>query len=246
MRRLLYKILSNFRWAIPGQLNEFIKNYAELKFQKGYVKTFRENVPLFEGHFRKYRFYDEMKDILNIGSSSRVLDVGCGISTVLHFVGGERYGIDPLAEEYKRIYSFPEGIEVRKGFGEQIPFDNGFFDVVFCTNVLDHVEDPVKTVSEIHRVLKPGGYFILTIEIFTEKVTRDPGHPHLFMKDDVRPLIGGRFETEMEKSSPMMHIKEEDGKLELIESPAGTKELVLLLSKPRAGRAYSVQNPHDT
>jgi SAM-dependent methyltransferase len=230
-RRLIYSFISYLRWAIPGPLKEFIKNYAELKFQKGYVKTFSENKPLFEEHFRKYRFYDEMKGILNIRPGTKVLDVGCGISTVLHFVSGERYGIDPLAEEYKEIYAYPKGIDVRKGLSEQIPFGDDFFDVVFCTNVLDHVEDPAKTLSEIRRVLKPGGYFVLTAEIFSGKVIRDPGHPHLFMEGDIGALVGGKFEAEMERSSPMMDVKEEGGKLSIVESSSATRELVLLLKK---------------
>lgn len=230
-RKLIYFVLSAFRWAMPGPLKAFIKNTAELKFQRGYVKTFEENKPLFEGHFRKYRYFDEMKETLNIGPESKVLDVGCGISTVLHFVEGERYGVDPLGDEYLKIYSYPEGIELRKGLSEALPFPDGFFDIAFCTNVLDHVEDPLKTVSEVWRVLNPGGYFVLTVEVFSQRVIRDPGHPHLFMEGDVRPLIGKKFETVLEKSSPMMDLKEEDGKLSLIESPMGTRELVLLLKK---------------
>jgi SAM-dependent methyltransferase len=231
-RKLIYSLISSLRWAMPGPLKEFVKNYAELKFQKGYVETFSRNKPLFEEHFRKNRFYDEMKDTLAIGADTRVLDVGCGISTVLHFVPGRRYGLDPLGDEYLKIYSYPEGIEVRKGLSEDIPFEDAFFDVVFCTNVLDHVEDPVKTVSEIRRVLKPGGYFVLTAEVFSQKVTRDPGHPHLFMEGDLTALVEGKFETVMERSSPMMDLKEEGGRLSLVESTNATRELVLLLKKP--------------
>lgn len=217
---------------MPGPLKSFIKNYSELKFQRGYVKTFSDNKPLFEEHFRKYRFYDEMKGILNIGLSTKVLDVGCGISTVLHFVVGERYGIDPLAAEYKKIYEYPDGIKLIQALSEAIPFEDDYFDVVFCTNVLDHVEDPGKTVSEVLRVLKPGGFFVLTVEVFPRKVTRDPAHPHLFLEEDVSTLLGGRFEKVFEKSSPMMELEEKGGKLRLIESPKGTREVVLLLKKP--------------
>ncbi len=172
-----------------------------------------------------------MKNTLAIGPSSRVLDVGCGISTVLHFVEGERYGIDPLAEEYKKIYDYPDGIKLVQALSEVIPFEDSYFDVVFCTNVLDHVEDPDKTVAEVLRVLKPGGFFVLTVEVFPKKVTRDPAHPHLFMEKDVRAMVAGRFEKVFDKSSPMMELEEKDGKLRLVESPKGTRELVLLLKK---------------
>lgn len=58
---------------------------------------------------------------------------------------------------------------ILRGVGENIPFPDEFFDAVFCSNALDHVEDPKKTVEEIHRVLKKGGYFILTVEIFKRR-----------------------------------------------------------------------------
>lgn len=231
LRKIIYSVISAFRWAMPGPLKAFIKNYSELKFQRGYVKTFSDNKPLFEEHFRKYRFYDEMKDILNIDPSTKVLDVGCGISTVLHFVDGERYGIDPLAEEYKKIYNYPGGIKLVQALSEAIPFEDGYFDVVFCTNVLDHVEDPDKTVAEVLRVLKPGGFFVLTVEVFPRKVTRDPAHPHLFTEEDVRTMIAGPFEKVFEKSSSMMELEEKGGKLRLVESHKGTREMVLLLKK---------------
>jgi len=231
IKKLAYTLLSAFRWAMPPPLRNFIKNYAELKFQRGYVETFRENIPLFEEHFRRYRHWDEMERLLDIGPSTRVLDVGCGISTVLHFVPGERYGIDPLADKYKEIYAYPEGIAIVRAESESIPFDDGFFDLVFSTNMLDHVEDPAKTVSEIRRVLRPGGWFMLAVEVFPERVRRDPAHPHLFMEADVRRLVSGGFEAVLEKSSPMMELEEREGRLALAESAKGTRELALLLRR---------------
>lgn len=47
-----------------------------------------------------------------------------------------------------------------------IPFEEAHFDVVFCNHVLEHVEDDIKAMSEIYRVLKPGGFAILQIPIF--------------------------------------------------------------------------------
>lgn len=43
----------------------------------------------------------------------------------------------------------------------QIPFENNTFDVVFCNHVMEHVDDDIKAMSEIHRVLKPGGWAII-------------------------------------------------------------------------------------
>lgn len=59
----------------------------------------------------------------------------------------------------------------------QMPFEGNQFDVVFCNHVLEHVEDDHKAMSEIYRVLKPGGFAILQIPLFhplQDKTFEDP------------------------------------------------------------------------
>jgi len=51
-------------------------------------------------------------------------------------------------------------IKYEKGAGENLPFQNNSFDVVFCCDVLEHVRDLPKVISEISRVLKNRGIFI--------------------------------------------------------------------------------------
>lgn len=43
-----------------------------------------------------------------------------------------------------------------------IPVEDGSFDAVMCTEVLEHVPDPVAALKELNRVLKPGGYLLIT------------------------------------------------------------------------------------
>jgi ubiquinone/menaquinone biosynthesis C-methylase UbiE len=67
-----------------------------------------------------------------------------------------------------------------KSYAEKLPFLNNEFDVVFCSNALDHTEKPDMALKEIFRVLKDQGKLILTCEIFNEGCERDIAHPHSF------------------------------------------------------------------
>jgi 2-polyprenyl-6-hydroxyphenyl methylase / 3-demethylubiquinone-9 3-methyltransferase len=101
----------------------------------------------------------------------RVLDVGCGggiLSEEFARMGCEVVGID-LSEasiEVAREHALQEGltIEYHAGKAESLPFPTASFDVVYCCDVLEHVEDVGATIAETARVLKPGGvYFFDTI-----------------------------------------------------------------------------------
>jgi len=46
-----------------------------------------------------------------------------------------------------------------------MPFNNNSFDVLMCNHVLEHIDDDIKAMNEIYRVLKPGGFAILQVPI---------------------------------------------------------------------------------
>lgn len=49
------------------------------------------------------------------------------------------------------------------GRAEQLPLADAQFDLIFCTQVLEYVPDPRAAIAEIHRVLKPGGFLLLSV-----------------------------------------------------------------------------------
>jgi SAM-dependent methyltransferase len=99
-----------------------------------------------------------------LGSLERrsVLDVGCGVGLMSRYVGehfGELRGVDIAPGVVERAAEhFPKG-NFQLYDGEQIPFEEQTFDVVFTVCVLHHVPPAQWTslVTEMARVLKPGG-----------------------------------------------------------------------------------------
>jgi 2-polyprenyl-6-hydroxyphenyl methylase/3-demethylubiquinone-9 3-methyltransferase len=96
-----------------------------------------------------------------------VLDVGCGgglLAEEFAALGCRVTGVDPSSASLAaaRAHAAESGlaIEYVEGTGEALPFEDRSFDVVYCCDVLEHVDDVRKTLAEIARVLKPGGAFL--------------------------------------------------------------------------------------
>ncbi|WP_068275336.1 bifunctional 2-polyprenyl-6-hydroxyphenol methylase/3-demethylubiquinol 3-O-methyltransferase UbiG [Aldersonia kunmingensis] len=116
-------------------------------------------------------FASVMRDHGRSPDGLRGLDVGCGggfMSERFARAGVTVLGIDPsevsLATARKHAETNGLPIEYRTGFGEELPVDDQAFDIAFCCDVLEHVSDLDKVISETARALKPGGlYFFDTI-----------------------------------------------------------------------------------
>lgn len=98
-----------------------------------------------------------------------------------------------------------------------IPFEENSFDVIFCNHVLEHVADDLKALSEMKRVLKPGGWAILQVPFFhpLPKTTledpsiTDPGEREkVFGQDDHVRLYGEDYADRLRSSG--LEIVEED------------------------------------
>ncbi|WP_310589764.1 bifunctional 2-polyprenyl-6-hydroxyphenol methylase/3-demethylubiquinol 3-O-methyltransferase UbiG [Fibrisoma limi] len=95
-----------------------------------------------------------------------LLDVGCGggiLAEEFAELGMNVTGIDPSASAIAtaRRHAQQQGLSIDYyvGAGEKLPFADASFDYVSCCDVLEHVEDVNQVLSEISRVLRPGGLF---------------------------------------------------------------------------------------
>ncbi len=55
-----------------------------------------------------------------------------------------------------------------------IPYPDGFFDVIYCSHVLEHVQDDRRAMREFHRVLKAGGWAVLNVPVRVAATVEDP------------------------------------------------------------------------
>ena len=66
----------------------------------------------------------------------------------------------------------------------RIPFPDGHFDALLCTEVLEHAVAPEALIAEMHRVLRPGGSLVLTVP-FAARVHHIPYDFHRFTRYQV-------------------------------------------------------------
>lgn len=101
-------------------------------------------------------------------AQGRVFEIGCGGGLNHQFYDTARVtgfaGIDPSGKllDYAREAAAQKGwqADIREGVGEDIPFADESFDTAVCTYTLCSVHDPDKVLSELRRILKPGGQLL--------------------------------------------------------------------------------------
>jgi SAM-dependent methyltransferase len=102
-----------------------------------------------------------------IKADARVVEVGSGAHGLIFYFGSQNaIGVDPLAVSYRSLFSrWQHCVATVAAVGESLPFADRSFDIVLCDNVVDHAESPRKIVSELARILIPGGLLYFTVNI---------------------------------------------------------------------------------
>ena len=127
-------------------------------------------------------------------SQAKVLDFGCGAGQVVELLratGVSAYGCD--ASYGGGAYAIPDELSevILPMQGKEIPFPAEMFDVVVNNQVMEHVVDLDSALSEIHRVLKPGGsclVFFLTILFGAKAIVECPsstGFPKVAPRESI-------------------------------------------------------------
>jgi len=107
-------------------------------------------------------------EALRLNGDERILDVGCGTGALLHDLQ-RRYprlhlnGVDPSAEMLKLArQKCGDSIVLKKGAAGDLPYPDGSFDVVVNVSALHFFPDARQALSEMVRVVRPGGRITVT------------------------------------------------------------------------------------
>ena len=116
----------------------------------------------YEEHFARLtsQSVNAILDAAEVTGSKHILDVCCGpgmITAAAITRGAEAKGIDFSAAAVEIATSNVPNAEILEGDVQSIPFNDDIFDAVICGFGIIHVPDPLKALSEMRRVLKPGG-----------------------------------------------------------------------------------------
>jgi len=134
----------------------------------------------------------------------RALDVGCGtgdFTAAMARAGADAIGVDVAEAALRRARSRHPGVEFRLvPLDGPLPFEDGSFELVWASEVIEHVADTARWLSEVRRVLAPGGRLLVTtpshgrlrvavggVERFSEPLG---DHLHLYTKRSLGSLLG--------------------------------------------------------
>ena len=91
----------------------------------------------------------------------RLLDLGCAEGFLLDRLQIGGIGADMNAERLR--IAKQRGLKVCLADGGRLPFPDASFDTVICMEVLEHVPDMRMLIHEVHRVLRPGGHWVISV-----------------------------------------------------------------------------------
>lgn len=126
-------------------------------------------------------FYAKYADTLKPDQAGgRALDVGCGVGQVVHRLtqaGANAYGVDVSEPSIAKARQFSSQCLVYDG--TRLPFESAYFASAGALNVLEHVDQPEAFITEVVRVVQPGGKIVISSPNFMRVAGFRDYHPHM-------------------------------------------------------------------
>jgi len=126
-------------------------SYAD-DLKKGKIE--RSNLECNKSFIRKSKLFNE---------SCKILEIGCGAGTMTSYLSS--FGHDVIGTDVsKELLNYAKKTHQKCTFkfmsGNKIDFPDNSFDRVVSFDVLEHIPDTNMHLSEVYRILKPGGYYL--------------------------------------------------------------------------------------
>lgn len=160
--RAFYHAVSKQRWTV------FQKR--EMQFWKQ-PRTFR-----LRKIFAKRFYVPALKPwIAGLGVDAQMLEIGSGpICVIQHFPQKKYTYVDPLLDFYRRQFPavMPENATYITAMAEKVGLPADTFAIVVCLNTLSDVHNPELVLNKVGQVLKTGGLFIVSIDVWPSWLAR--------------------------------------------------------------------------
>jgi SAM-dependent methyltransferase len=132
---------------------------------------------------RQIAIFERCQEFLK--DAHTVLDWGCHQAVpacmvrMLRGMEVDLHGCDVVAGDYPAFYDFARLTYSQICHPYLLPYEDSSFDVVFGSGVLEHVPNASESLKELYRIIRPGGYFIMTMlpnkYSYTERIARSLG-----------------------------------------------------------------------
>lgn len=163
-------------------------------------------LPLYDPIARLMGFDRAREELIlqgNIKPDHNILDIGCGTGTFVvqlkrRYPSAQIVGLDPdpkaLVRAEKKIKRAAVAVRLDEAFADELPYATGSFDRVFSSFMFHHLEEQEKkkTLTEVRRVMKPGGSFHLldfTGDHGSHGVLARFMHSHAQLKDNTNERL---------------------------------------------------------
>jgi SAM-dependent methyltransferase len=164
---------------------ELLKLYSLQAQTKGdpYLHAHSRNLAVIQ---RQTSIFERYKDFLR--NAQTVLDWGCRHAAdacmvrILRGTEVELHGCDVDEGEYPTFFDYARLHYTQLKHPYSLPYETNSFDAVIGSGVLEHVPNDSESLKELYRIIRPGGFFIMTFLpnrcSYTEWLNRRLGNPH--------------------------------------------------------------------
>jgi len=144
----------------PEEIGEYYPDDYE-----PYLRSVHASGSALQDLIQRVRLRSRVRVVTQLVQNGRLLDVGCGSGGFLREMrrlGWEVQGVEINAKMAQFVRTQLE-LDVLEGTLESASFPGDSFDIVTMWDTLEHVHDPLSTLKEAHRILRPGGYLICSV-----------------------------------------------------------------------------------